>query len=89
LLLLLQGKQARRPRLWRSEPLASAADWPPAAVRLLRSVDVEPVSVDELERRLRCDDLVRRPTRRPRGAIVDALASIPPPVNFARLMRLS
>jgi hypothetical protein len=62
--------------------------FPPAAVRLLRLAENERVSVGELERCLPGEPralVVPRPPRRPRSAIADRLAAIPPRVYFERL----
>jgi hypothetical protein len=62
--------------------------FPPAAVRLLRLAENERVSIGELERCLPAEPralVVPRPPGRPRSAIADRLASIPPRVYFERL----
>ena len=61
---------------------------PPAAVRLLTLAENERVSVRELEHCLPAEPralVVPRPPGRPRSAIADRLASIPPRVYFERL----
>ena len=61
---------------------------PPAAVRLLTLAENERVSIGELERCLPAEPrplVVPRPLGRPRSAIADRLAAIPPRVYFERL----
>jgi hypothetical protein len=75
-------------RILRPVGSVNRKQFPPAAVRLLRLAENERVSIGELERCLpaeRGELVVPRPPWRPRSAIADRLAAIPPRVYFERL----